>query len=631
MENNAGSEEQPSKSQASDDKPGLTQLRKSWGFRRSTLARREFMEEVGDITHSPPPARRLRGRRLPQTTPTSDDNKAAQSPEVPQTVVEDLEWSASSSPVSEETKPALAPAGGCLDPSMWQDIGSAFHTAFTLLGGDDDLPVELSQSLALTDILGVGNVSEVLSPQTADETEESELVKSKDNVGTLQPVVSDEVTEADVNNVVLISSPDEDKEDMPLIETKEQLDFKPRQGGRARRGGRGKARGRGRGKGKGRGRGRGRAKALEVEEIVADEDDDDDDVILVNPSDAPSVPAVSPIQQTSPDCIIIDTNEDLNTDITAGQYDDASDEEGKQGDSVIKHVMEHPSISDSKGYDPNALYCICRQKHDKRFMISCDSCQEYFHGDCVGVSESEGCKEYICPPCTTKQLSLQLQSECHSQALPEISPEVLSLSPSGEEPEGKEEWETLKKTVDLEVNHIEKVLVIRPEAGTEPEGEMETDCSGPMCIGPGCSKPALQESVYCGNDCIVQHATVTMKSFSDTNVSNPRGQLQKKAPAVMPTAKGQSSSRVSARLAVKAEEHAKEEELMEVDGSQTEETSSIACDPTLTGVQATPQPSPKFYTACMYHSLLILFHLISYHTAALSSPFDIRLPSSLRK
>ncbi|XP_077368807.1 uncharacterized protein LOC144013606 isoform X1 [Festucalex cinctus] len=597
MENNAGSEEQPSKSQASDDKPGLTQLRKSWGFRRSTLARREFMEEVGDITHSPPPARRLRGRRLPQTTPTSDDNKAAQSPEVPQTVVEDLEWSASSSPVSEETKPALAPAGGCLDPSMWQDIGSAFHTAFTLLGGDDDLPVELSQSLALTDILGVGNVSEVLSPQTADETEESELVKSKDNVGTLQPVVSDEVTEADVNNVVLISSPDEDKEDMPLIETKEQLDFKPRQGGRARRGGRGKARGRGRGKGKGRGRGRGRAKALEVEEIVADEDDDDDDVILVNPSDAPSVPAVSPIQQTSPDCIIIDTNEDLNTDITAGQYDDASDEEGKQGDSVIKHVMEHPSISDSKGYDPNALYCICRQKHDKRFMISCDSCQEYFHGDCVGVSESEGCKEYICPPCTTKQLSLQLQSECHSQALPEISPEVLSLSPSGEEPEGKEEWETLKKTVDLEVNHIEKVLVIRPEAGTEPEGEMETDCSGPMCIGPGCSKPALQESVYCGNDCIVQHATVTMKSFSDTNVSNPRGQLQKKAPAVMPTAKGQSSSRVSARLAVKAEEHAKEEELMEVDGSQTEETSSIACDPTLTGVQATPQPSPKFYTA----------------------------------
>ncbi|XP_077404656.1 uncharacterized protein LOC144037216 isoform X2 [Vanacampus margaritifer] len=603
MENNAGSDEQPSKSESSGEKPGLSQLRKSWGFRRSTIARREFIEEVGDLTHSPPPVRRVTGRRLPQTTLASKDNKAAQSPELPRTVVEDLEWSAPSSPVSEETKPALAPAGGCLDPSMWQDIGSAFHTAFTLLGGDEDLPVEISQALAVPDILGVGNVSEAPSPQTADDPEVSELGRPTDNVGTLQSVVSDEVAHADVNNIVLISSQDEDNEDMPLIQ------MKPRQGGRARRGGRGKARGRGRGKVKGRGRGRGRAKALEVETIVADEEDDDD-VILVNSSDAPSVTALSPVQQTSPDFIIIDTNEDLNTDITPGQYNDASDEEGKQSGSVVEHVMEDPSLSDSKDYEPDALYCICRQKRNKRFMISCDSCQEYFHGDCVGVSESEDCKEYICPPCSTKQLSLQLQSECHSQADPEISPEVLLLSPSGDEPEGKEEWETLKKTVDVEVNHIEEFLAIRPEPGTEPEGEMETDFSRPLCIGPGCSKPALQESVYCGNDCIVQHATVTMKSLSDTNVSNPRGQLQKKAPPVIPTAKARSSSRVSARLAAKAEERAKEEDLMEIDGSQTEETSSIACDPILTGVQATLQPSPKFYTACMYHSLLILFHII---------------------
>lgn len=99
-----------------------------------------------------------------------------------------------------------------------------------------------------------------------------------------------------------------------------------------------------------------------------------------------------------------------------------------------------------------------------------------------------------------------------------------------------------QKTVDLEVNHIAEVPAISPVAGTEPEMAMETGCSRPLCIGPGCSKPALQESVYCGNVCIVQHAALTMKSLSDTKVSNPRGQVQKKATAVMPTAKVNPSS-----------------------------------------------------------------------------------------
>ncbi|XP_051913014.1 uncharacterized protein LOC127595506 isoform X1 [Hippocampus zosterae] len=586
-EYNAGSEEQQSQSDASDDKPGLSQFRKSWGFRRSTLARREFMEEVGDLTNSPPPQRKIRGRRPPRTTLASKDSIAAQSPQESRTAVEDLEWSASSSPVPDETKPALASAGGCLDPSMWQDVGSAFHTAFSLLGGDDDLSMEMSQALPDSDILGVGTATEVPPAQTADDTVASELKGSADNVGTMQPVVSDEVAQEDVESVILISSQEEDSDDMHLIQIKEQLDHKARQDS-TKGGGRGKARGRGRGrgKGKGRGRGRGRSKASEVVAIMAN-DEDDDDVILIHPSETVSVTTPSPAQQTSSDFIIVGTDVDQNSDTTLGQYSDAPDEEeGKQGDSIIKNVTEHSSLSDSTDYDPNALYCICRQKHNKRFMISCNGCQEYFHGDCVGVSESEGCQEYICSLCTTKQLS-QLQPECNSH--PEISPKSLSLSPSGEELEGEKEWHSVKKTVDLEVNHIAEVPAIRPVAGTEPERAMETGCSRPLCIGPGCSKPALQESVYCGTVCIVQHAALTMKSLSDTKVSNPRGQVQKKNTAVMPTAKGQSSSRVSARLAAKAEECAKEDELMETDGTQTEATSSLACDPT-------PQPSPKFYT-----------------------------------
>ena len=44
-----------------------------------------------------------------------------------------------------------------------------------------------------------------------------------------------------------------------------------------------------------------------------------------------------------------------------------------------------------------------------RFMICCDGCQEWLHGDCVGIGEAEGRsmerrgEEYNCPTCTSKK------------------------------------------------------------------------------------------------------------------------------------------------------------------------------------------------------------------------------------
>ncbi|KAI8391572.1 uncharacterized protein BYT42DRAFT_199961 [Radiomyces spectabilis] len=49
-----------------------------------------------------------------------------------------------------------------------------------------------------------------------------------------------------------------------------------------------------------------------------------------------------------------------------------------------------------------ALYCICRKPYDApRFMIACDRCDEWFHGECIGISEKEGefIDVYFCDAC----------------------------------------------------------------------------------------------------------------------------------------------------------------------------------------------------------------------------------------
>ncbi|XP_033166713.1 uncharacterized protein LOC117145241 [Drosophila mauritiana] len=50
------------------------------------------------------------------------------------------------------------------------------------------------------------------------------------------------------------------------------------------------------------------------------------------------------------------------------------------------------------------VYCICRQSHSNGFMICCDNCNEWFHGDCIGLPASIGVLHdtYYCTECFRK-------------------------------------------------------------------------------------------------------------------------------------------------------------------------------------------------------------------------------------
>lgn len=129
------------------------------------------MEEVGELARSPPPVRKTRSRRssqIPLTTPETQEN-ARHTPTI--SVLDELEWSAPSSPVAEDSKPATETfAAGNLDPSLWQDCGSAFHTAFSLLGGGESFQVEMPDALAAPDTAEAGDSVELYDSSVADES-----------------------------------------------------------------------------------------------------------------------------------------------------------------------------------------------------------------------------------------------------------------------------------------------------------------------------------------------------------------------------------------------------------------------------------------------------------------------------
>lgn len=61
------------------------------------------------------------------------------------------------------------------------------------------------------------------------------------------------------------------------------------------------------------------------------------------------------------------------------------------------------------------LYCICRTSYDdSKFYVGCDLCNNWFHGECVGISEENSKKmsEFICNECTHARDTQELFCLC---------------------------------------------------------------------------------------------------------------------------------------------------------------------------------------------------------------------------
>ncbi|XP_062543466.1 mucin-4 isoform X2 [Armigeres subalbatus] len=137
--------------------------------------------------------------------------------------------------------------------------------------------------------------------------------------------------------------------------------------------------------------------------------------------------------------------------------------------------------------DPDRLWCICKQPHNNRFMICCDTCEEWFHGKCVNITKAMGQQmeedgvEWSCPNCSKK----------------------------------KQEKQQPKMTDFLVSSSSATSISTAVAAGTataNPPKVVAVSISG--CVV--CSNVSKPNSVYCSDECIRKHAGMANSSVATT-------------------------------------------------------------------------------------------------------------------
>ncbi|KAL0266265.1 UNVERIFIED_CONTAM: hypothetical protein PYX00_008858 [Menopon gallinae] len=181
-------------------------------------------------------------------------------------------------------------------------------------------------------------------------------------------------------------------------------------------------------------------------------------------------------------------------------------------------------------------YCICRSSDSSRFMIGCDSCEEWYHGDCINITEKEAkyIKQFFCVRCReedptlvtrykvqkTEQEKLEYRKKREKERIEKKEKKYTSKK-CGEcvncqrrhdcgkcngctDRESKMKRQR-SKTKDKDFSSKSRRGRKRKDSGSS--NELIVADSPKQCYGPMCTKPSRPNSKYCSDACGLKLAT----------------------------------------------------------------------------------------------------------------------------
>lgn len=184
--------------------------------------------------------------------------------------------------------------------------------------------------------------------------------------------------------------------------------------------------------------------------------------------------------------------------ITEGQ-DDLDEEEGDE---------QADDDSDSGSWvsedDPDKLWCICQQPHSNKFMICCDSCLDWFHGKCVGITKQQGKEmeeagqDWKCPQCLEgKKKPTEAEDSIDTKAEEADTPE-----PDDKVPEEAVDEEFVPSQTKPKTSERGK---LRRKSSTGGGGE-SAEKKRKTATCHMCNSEPRDNSIYCSDTCIAAHA-----------------------------------------------------------------------------------------------------------------------------
>ena len=139
-------------------------------------------------------------------------------------------------------------------------------------------------------------------------------------------------------------------------------------------------------------------------------------------------------------------------------------------------------------------YCLCRRPYDG-FMVGCDSCEEWYHGPCVGLTEqqAEKCDKYVCIRCS----ALKQYEMCADKTLSVIkkwtSPKELQKARTSENQRHQRKIREKKRDQEKLVSTIDKVTKELKELGWDEDAKGETAPTPAVSVPPA---PAADPAAF---------------------------------------------------------------------------------------------------------------------------------------